>query len=278
MDNTKTYKSDGSADDLISTDELISLNGVAVSDGQKVQRVKAGFGTDGEHRDVDSDHPFPVSDAAAAALLAYIHTAIEALNTKTTGTVVVSNMVEQGLTDAQLRAAAVSVSGAVSVSNFPATQAVSGSVTANTGLSQPLTDAQLRAAAVPVSGAINVSNFPTTQTITGEVTANTGLAQPLTDAQLRAAPLAVAGSFATSPDDTVAYLLASILEKMPRVDTQDRLLVSHAESNPTISLATNQTLTTVGNVSTIGSRDASHTAYALANIGAVHIYNNILVS
>lgn len=83
MDNTKTYKSDGSADDLISTDELISLNGVAVSDGQKVQRVKAGFGTDGEHRDVDSDHPFPVSDAAVAAALATLEvtTAVVASNT-----------------------------------------------------------------------------------------------------------------------------------------------------------------------------------------------------
>lgn len=61
------------------------------------------------------------------------------------------------------------VSGSVSVSNFPATQPVSGpltdaqlratavpvsgTVTANTGLTQPLTDTQLRATAVPVSAA-----------------------------------------------------------------------------------------------------------------------------
>ena len=51
------------------------------------------------------------------------------------GTVTVSNMVSQGLTDAQIRATPLPVSGTVS-----------------TGLSQPLTDTQLRATPVPVSG------------------------------------------------------------------------------------------------------------------------------
>lgn len=57
------------------------------------------------------------------------------------GTVAVSNMVSQGLTDAQLRATALPVSGTVAVSNMVA---------------QGLTDAQLRATAVPtVDGAGN---------------------------------------------------------------------------------------------------------------------------
>jgi hypothetical protein len=68
------------------------------------------------------------------------------------------------LTDAQLRA-----------SDVP----ISGTVTANTGLSQPLTDAQLRASAVPISGT---------------VTANTGLTQPLTDTQLRATAIQIEGT------------------------------------------------------------------------------------
>ncbi len=53
------------------------------------------------------------------------------------------------LTDTQLRAAAVpvSVSGSVSVSNFPATQPVSG----------PLTDTQLRATPVPISGSVSTT-------------------------------------------------------------------------------------------------------------------------
>jgi hypothetical protein len=85
------------------------------------------------------------------------------------------------LTDTQLRATAVSVSG---------------TVTANTGLSQPLTDTQLRASAVPVSGT---------------VTANTGLSQPLTDSQLRATAVPVSGTFfqATQPVSAAALPLPS---------------------------------------------------------------------
>jgi hypothetical protein len=55
-------------------------------------------------------------------------------------------------------------SASVSVSNFPATQAVSGTVTANTGLTQPLTDTQLRATPVPVrprNGTLTVTSGST---------------------------------------------------------------------------------------------------------------------
>jgi hypothetical protein len=103
------------------------------------------------------------------------------------------------LTDAQLRASAVPVSG---------------TVTANTGLVQPLTDAQLRAAAVPVSGTFFQATQPvsiaapvavtgpltdtqlraTPVPVSGTVTANTGLSQPLTDAQLRAAAVPISAA------------------------------------------------------------------------------------
>lgn len=78
--------------------------------------------------------------------------------------------------------------------------------------------------------------------------------------------------------EDIFYLLYSILEKMPRVDTADRLLVSSAEAQPTVNIASAQTLAAVTTVSNIGSRDASHVAYAMANVGALHIYNNILVT
>lgn len=61
------------------------------------------------------------------------------------------------------------IGGAVSVSNFPATQPVS------------------IAGSVPVTGTF----FQTTQPVSGTVTANTGLSQPLTDAQLRLSPIDV---------------------------------------------------------------------------------------
>lgn len=154
--------------------------------------------------------------------------AANALNTKTTavntgavaGTVAVSNFpgtqpvsgtfwqatqpvsfTWAGLTDAQLRASALSVVG---------------SVVADTGLAQPLTNAQLRAADVPVSGtfypatqAISAAALPlptgaatesTAASIDGKLPALDGGRLPvilppggggLTDTELRAAPVEV---------------------------------------------------------------------------------------
>ena len=83
-------------------------------------------------------------------------------------------------------------------------------------------------------------------------------------------------------------LLAAILEKLPRTDANDRAIVNTSDQgNVTVALAASQTLatvttvstvTTVGNQTNIGGRDASHAAYALANMGTAHIYNNIIVS
>lgn len=85
-----------------------------------------------------------------------------------------------GLTDAQMRATPVPVSG------FPATQPVSGPLTdtqlraAPVAVSGPATDAQLRATPIPVSG------FPATQPVSG----------PLTDTQLRATAVPINDAFA----------------------------------------------------------------------------------
>jgi hypothetical protein len=137
------------------------------------QRVKIGIGTDGSATDVSSSNPMPV-----------------------TGTVTANTGLSQPLTDAQLRASAVPVSGTFFQATQPVSIAssvavtgpltdtqlraspvpISGTVTANTGLTQPLTDTQLRATPVPVSGT---------------VTANTGLSQPLTNTQLRASPVEI---------------------------------------------------------------------------------------
>lgn len=106
--------------------------------------------------------------------------------------------------------------GGVSVSNWPATQAVTGTFwPATQPVSGPLTDTQLRASAVPVSGTF----YQATQPVSGTVTANVAAASgtnalniqdggnsitvdgPLTDAQLRAAAVPVSGTFylATQP-------------------------------------------------------------------------------
>lgn len=90
-----------------------------------------------------------------------------------------------GLTDAQLRATPVPVSGPLTDGQLRATPVpVSGTVTA-TG---PLTDAQLRATPVPVSGTV----------VTGG----------LTDAQLRATPVPVSGTVTAAGAATETTLLA----------------------------------------------------------------------
>jgi hypothetical protein len=91
-----------------------------------------------------------------------------------------------GLTNAELRATPVPVSGTLSVSGgltntelraSPVPVTVSGTVAVSGGL----TDAQLRASAVPVSGVF----FPPTQPVSG----------PLTNTEIRATALPVSGTF-----------------------------------------------------------------------------------
>lgn len=84
----------------------------------------------------------------------------------------------------------------------------------------------------------------------------------------------------------MTLLLAAILDKLPRVDTNDRVVVSHAESNPTVSisasafLATLSDLTRVNNFGSSGvtSKPADAIPMHLANAGTMHIYDNIKVN
>lgn len=70
----------------------------------------------------------------------------------------------------------------------------------------------------------------------------------------------------------MTLLLAAILEKLPRVDNADRMMVSHAESHPTIA--------TVSNFGTTGvtSKPVDAIPLHISNAGAMHIYDNIKVS
>ncbi len=58
-DNTRLNPGEGG--DLYASDELATVNGQAAEAGLKVQRVKAGFGADGDLKDVSTDQPLPVS-------------------------------------------------------------------------------------------------------------------------------------------------------------------------------------------------------------------------
>lgn len=78
------------------------------------------------------------------------------------------------------------------------------------------------------------------------------------------------------------YLLFAILEKMPRVDVNDRLVVNPSESTSpvTVSSGTITTVSTVTALQNLGAqaRPADAIPMHMGNAGAMHIYNNILVS
>lgn len=188
----------------------------------------------------------PASIASETTLQA-LATAVGTLNT-------LSDAIKTALESLNGKTEAVntsSIAGIVALDS--ATLSALESISANTGLEQPLTDAQLRATAIPVAPV-------------GSSTEETALA---TMALVEAV---------SKMNEAMQYLMTSILEKMPRVDAADRLLVSHAESSPAVTLAANQTLQTLATLTAIGGRDAAHTAYALANVGALHLYDNIRVS
>lgn len=82
-------------------------------------------------------------------------------------------------------------------------------------------------------------------------------------------------------------LLAAILERLPRTDTMDRLIVNASEVNPTVAIASAQTLatvttvgtcSTVSNVNQVGGQTSDMVQKFLSNTGSDYLYNNIIVS
>jgi hypothetical protein len=130
-----------------------------------------------------------------------------------------------GLTDTQLRASPVSVSGSVTVANLPATQQVSGSVAvSNLPATQPVSGTVAVSnlpATQPVSGSVSVSNFPASQAVSGTFwQATQPVSGPLTDTQLRASAVPVSGTFfqATQP----VSIASPVAVTGPLTDTQLR--------------------------------------------------------
>lgn len=69
----------GTGGDNIATDDVATLNGAA-SSGVKVQRVKVGFGADGDFNDVNGNSPLPVFDAQLADVDFTLTRVLNALN------------------------------------------------------------------------------------------------------------------------------------------------------------------------------------------------------
>ena len=162
--------------------------------GVKHQRVKVVIGADGVNDgDVSASNPIPV-----------------------TGTVTANTGLTQPLTDTQLRATSVPVSGTffqatqpISATALPLPSGASSEATLSSiNTKTPSLGQSTMVNSQPVAIASNQSAIPVTgtfwqatQPISGTVTANTGLTQPLTDTQLRALAVPVSGTFwqATQP-------------------------------------------------------------------------------
>ena len=78
--------------------------------------------------------------------------------------------------------------------------------------------------------------------------------------------------------DSLLFVAAAMLEKLPRVTGSDQMAVS-IEGNPTVNIAAAQTLatlTTLGTINAVGGRWAS--GDNLNQAGVAHIYNQITVA
>lgn len=78
--------------------------------------------------------------------------------------------------------------------------------------------------------------------------------------------------------DQLTYLLAAILDKLPRIDNADRLVVNTADQgNVTVAIAAD-----VARLNNLGSFGTSKPADAMplhmSHAGVMHIYNNLIVS
>lgn len=217
------------------------------------------------------------------------------------------------VTDAQLRASAVPVSasslplpaGAATQTTLASVDSrLAGTLAVNTGLTQPLTNTELRATAVPVSAAsLPLPTGAATQTtlasVDSRLAGTIAVSGPITDTQLRASAVPVNAAALPLPSgasteatleairvltaevrnlsETILYYISSTLEKMPRLDASDRIIINGSEITQVVTISSG-TVTTLSDQTNIGGRPASNMAVAISNSGAQYLYDNILVT
>jgi hypothetical protein len=163
------------------------INVQTTSEGASFDSMRIGSGV-GLYADITANNELATHDQDALAVL-------DSLDVKTpnleSGRVPVVTGLLQGLTDSQLRATPVPVSGPVTDAELRATALpVSG----------PLTDSQLRATAVPVSGV-------------------------LTDAELRATPVPVSGTVTAN-----SAVLAATFQEITNLTTTAQTFIAPANA------------------------------------------------
>ena len=77
--------------------------------------------------------------------------------------------------------------------------------------------------------------------------------------------------------ETILYYISSTLEKMPRLDAADRIIINGSEITQTVTISSG-TVTTLSDQTNIGGRPASNMAVAISNSGAQYLYDNLLVT
>jgi hypothetical protein len=147
-------------------------------------RTKITFGPEGTFSDVSSETPLPVSIISGG-----------------------EGGSSGGLTNTELRAVPVPVSGAF----YPATQPVSGTVSVSGSV--PVTGTFWQATQpVSIASTVNVAGtfWPATQPVSGTVgiSGSVAVTGPLTDAQMRASPVPVTGSLSVGGAEVNALFRA----------------------------------------------------------------------
>lgn len=201
--------------------------------GRGLQRViLAKKNADGSWSDVLDPTPLAAAAGTGGETLGGLtNLQLRATPVPVSGTVTVANPTDgpRAVQPVNDNGGSLTVDGTVAVSNLPSTQPVSGTVAVSNQPTQPLTDAQLRATPVPVSG------FPSTQPVSGTVTVANPTANPETGlakaAQLPAAPSS------TVPVGTEAAVLTRIVgESRLRCTEKAVTAVGAAASAVTLTL------------------------------------------
>lgn len=104
-------------------------------------------------------------------------------------------------------------------------------------------------------------------------------------------PIPITATSIQEQNDAILYLLAAILEKLPRTTGNDQASVAIesgsvgllagqtlAAVTTVATVTTLTTLATLSNITNIGGKHISAGADAITMTGAAHIYNNIIVS
>lgn len=190
-DGTTLNAQSGSPGDTIATDDLTTMNGGAIS-GVKVQRVKAGFGSDGDLRDVDTSNGLPVAQQGAWSVSVSNFgqldirplTSSDQVTTVPSGTQTVSGTVTANAGSGTFAISAASlplptsaatdasVTG-LQVSQGSTTSGQKGSLTlgAVTTSAPSYTTAQSSPLSLTTAGALRVDASATTQPVSGTVAA-----------------------------------------------------------------------------------------------------------